>query len=261
MATYRLTFVAVALFYLIFSLPVFFGLRERATRRRGTLLREARAGVSRLRDTFRHVRRMKDLFRFLLAFIIYNDGVATVIAFSAIYAMEVIGFTVSQVMTLFIVTQLSAFAGAYATGHIVDRWGARPTIACTLVLWCAVVLAAFLVTSIPGFFAVGIAASLGMGSTQTASRSLMALLIPTGRSAEFFGFYGLTGKISAVVGPLLYGTVAAWTGSERPAVLSLVIFFAAGLALIARVDVPRGRAAAAARAMTAADPAPPHVAS
>ena len=260
-ATYRLTFVAVALFYLIFSLPIFFGLRERATRRRGTLLREARSGLSRLRDTFRHVRQMKDLFRFLLAFIIYNDGVATVIAFSAIYAMQVIGFTVAQVMTLFIVTQLSAFAGAYATGHIVDRWGARPTIACTLVLWCGVVLAAFLVTSVPGFFAVGIAASLGMGSTQTASRSLMGLLIPAGRSAEFFGFYGLTGKISAVIGPLLYGTVAAWTGSERPAVLSLVIFFALGLALIVRVDVSSGRAAAAGRATTAADPAPPHVAS
>lgn len=256
-ATYRLTFAAVALFYLIFSLPIFFGLRERTPRRRGIGLRTAREALWRLRDTFRHVRQLKDLFRFLLAFIVYNDGVTTVIAFSAIYAMQVIGFTVSQVMMLFIVTQISAFAGAFATGYIVDRWGARPTIACTLVLWCGVVVAAFLVTSVPAFFAVGIAASLGMGSTQTASRSLMGLLIPRGRSAEFFGFYGLTGKISAVIGPLLYGSVAAWAGSERPAVLSLVIFFAAGLGLMTLVDVPRGRAAAAGIAKNAPDP-PPH---
>ncbi len=256
--TYRLTFGAVALFYLVFSLPIFFLLRERAPRRGAAGAGAAVEGLRRLRETFRHIRRLRDLFRFLLAFVVYNDGVATVIAFSAIYAMHVIGFTVAQVMTLFVVTQISAFIGAWAAGYLVDRWGARPTIVSTLVIWCAVVAAAYAVDTIPAFYAVGIAASIGMGSTQTASRSLMGLLIPPGRSAEFFGFYGLTGKISAVAGPLLYGGVAALAGSERPAVLSLVLFFAAGLALLGTVDVERGRAAAARHA---ADPAGAPVAS
>lgn len=256
--TYRLTFGAVALFYLVFSLPIFFLLRERAPRRGAAGAGAAVEGLRRLRETFRHIRRLRDLFRFLLAFVVYNDGVATVIAFSAIYAMHVIGFTVAQVMTLFVVTQISAFIGAWAAGYLVDRWGARPTIVSTLVIWCAVVAAAYAVDTVPAFYAVGIAASIGMGSTQTASRSLMGLLIPPGRSAEFFGFYGLTGKISAVAGPLLYGGVAALAGSERPAVLSLVLFFAAGLALLGTVDVERGRAAAARHA---ADPAGAPVAS
>ncbi len=256
--TYRLTFGAVALFHLVFSLPIFFLLRERAPRRGAAGAGAALEGLRRLRETFRHIRRLRDLFRFLLAFVVYNDGVATVIAFSAIYAMHVIGFTVAQVMTLFVVTQISAFIGAWAAGYLVDRWGARPTIVSTLVIWCAVVAAAYAVDTVPAFYAVGIAASIGMGSTQTASRSLMGLLIPPGRSAEFFGFYGLTGKISAVAGPLLYGGVAALAGSERPAVLSLVLFFAAGLALLGTVDVERGRAAAARHA---ADPAGAPVAS
>src|SRR6185503_4003726 len=154
---------------------------------------------------------------------VYNDAVTTVIAFSAIYAMHVIGFTVHQVMMLFIVTQITAFAGTFAAGFLVDRWGAKPTILATLVLWIGTIAGAWAARGVGPFFAVAILASIGMGSTQTASRSLMGLLVPPGRSAEFFGFFALTGKVSAVVGPLLYGSIASAFGSERPAVLSLSV--------------------------------------
>jgi len=110
-------------------------------------------------------------------------------------------------------------------------------------LWCVVVTAAFLSRTVPQFFAASIGASIGMGSTQTASRSLMGLLVPPGRSAEFFGFYGLTGKVSAIFGPLAFGAVAGFAGSERPAVLSVLPFFALGFFLLLRVDVDRARAA------------------
>ncbi len=241
---YRLSFAVVALFHLLFTLPILALLKERAPRRSEPLGALARDGARRLRDTFRHVRGLRDLFRFLLAFIVYNDAVTTVIAFSAIYAMHVIGFTVHQVMMLFFVTQLTAFAGAFAAGYLVDRWGAKATILATLVLWCVTIAGAYAAHGVPQFFAVGILASIGMGSTQTASRSLMGLLIPAGRNAEFFGFYALTGKVSAVVGPLLYGFIASAFGSERPAVLSLGIIVLAGLALMLGVDVDRGRRAA-----------------
>jgi UMF1 family MFS transporter len=241
---YRLGFVVVALFYLVFTLPILALLRERAPRARAPLGAFVRDGMRRLRDTFRHVRGLRDLFRFLLAFIVYNDAVMTVISFSAIYAMHVIGFTMRQVMLLFIVTQITAFAGAFAAGHLVDRWGARPTIVATLVLWCVTITWAWAARGVPEFFGVGILASIGMGSTQTASRSLMGLLIPPGRNAEFFGFYAFTGKVSAVVGPLLYGSIASVFGSERPAVLSLNAIVLAGLVLMLGVDVDRGRRAA-----------------
>lgn len=241
---FRLSFVVVALFHLLFTLPILALLRERAPRRNEPLVALARDGARRLRDTCRHVRGLRDLFRFLLAFLVYNDAVTTVIAFSAIYAMHVIGFTVHQVMLLFIVTQLTAFAGSFAAGYLVDRWGAKPTILATLVLWCVTIAGAYAARGVPQFFAVGILASIGMGSTQTASRSLMGLLIPPGRNAEFFGFYALTGKVSAVAGPLLYGFIASAFGSERPAVLSLGAIVLAGLALMLGVDVDRGRRAA-----------------
>jgi UMF1 family MFS transporter len=259
-ARYRLAFVAVALFHLVFALPIFLLLRERAARGAGGLLASAAGGVRRLTRTFHGVRRLGHLFRYLIAFFIYNDGVATVIAFSGIYAMHVVGFSVRQVYVLFILTQLTAFVGAFAAGHLVDRVGARATIVAGLVLWCAVVLGAAAAGSVPQFFAVAVGASIGMGWVQTASRSLMGLLVPPGRSAEFFAFYGFTGKISAILGPLLYGQVAAATGSERAAVLSLLVFFAAGLVLMARVDVAAGRAAAG-RVATTPPPGDPAVAS
>lgn len=241
---YRTSFLVVALFHLLFTLPILALLKERAPRRPerfGALSREA---LRRLRDTFRHVRALRDLFRFLLAFLVYNDAVTTVIAFSAIYAMHVIGFTVHQVMMLFIVTQITAFAGTFAAGFLVDRWGAKPTILATLVLWIGTIVCAWAARGVGPFFAVAILASIGMGSTQTASRSLVGLLVPPGRSAEFFGFFALTGKVSAVVGPLLYGSIASAFGSERPAVLSLSIMVLAGLLLMLGVDVDRGRLAA-----------------
>jgi len=241
---YRWTFPLVALFHLVFALPVLFALRERAPRKRETLGALLRDGLARLTVTLRSVRRQGDLLRFLLAFFAYNDGIMTVISFAAIYAQHVIGFTMQQVTLLFLVTQITAFIGAFAAGWLVDRIGARATILMTLVLWCGVVTGAFMARSVPQFFAVGAVASIGMGSTQTASRSLMGLLVPPGRSAEFFGFYGLTGKISAIFGPVVYGWVATLYGTERPAVLSMAPFFLLGLLLLLTVDVERARRAA-----------------
>lgn len=261
---FRLTFLAVALFYLVFALPIFLVLRERAARGHAPFGEYVQTGFRRLAATFAHVRGLKDLFLFLVAFFIYNDAVMTVISFSAIYATQVVGFTVDQITLLFIVMQVTAFAGAFAAGHLVDRWGARPTILLTLGVWAGVILGAFLSSSVTVFFAVATAASIVMGSTQTASRSLMGLLIPEGRSAEFFGFYSFTGKISAILGPPVYGLVAARAGSDRPAVLSLLPFLAIGFVLLLRVDVSRGRAAAgraAPQATGGAAPAGPPVAS
>ncbi|HZN02201.1 MAG TPA: MFS transporter [Candidatus Polarisedimenticolia bacterium] len=240
---YRWTFPLVALFHLTFALPLFLWLKERAPRRPVRFAAMVREGTTRLATTLRSVRRYPDLLRFLLAFFIYNDGVMTVISFGAIYALNVIGFTVLQVTLLFFVMQLTAAVGAFVAGRLVDSLGPRKTILMTLGLWCFVVLGAFLSRSVPQFFAVCVGASIGMGSTQTASRSLMALLVPPGRSAEFFGFYGLTGKVSAIFGPLAFGAVAAFAGSERPAVLSVLPFFAIGYVLLLRVDVDRARAA------------------
>jgi UMF1 family MFS transporter len=251
---FRLAFPVVGAFHLVFALPLFLWLKERAPRGDAGVLEYARGGFRRLAVTFQGVRRLRHLFRFLLAFFVYNDGVATVIVFSGIYAMHVVGFSVEQVYLLFLVTQVTAFAGAFAAGHLVDRFGPRATIMAGILLWCAVVLGAATSRSVGQFFLVAAGASIGMGWVQTASRSLMGLLVPPGRNAEFFAFYGFTGKISAILGPLIYGQVAAATGTERAAVLSLLAFFAVGFLLMARVDVEAGRVAAGRAAPPAARP-------
>jgi UMF1 family MFS transporter len=240
---YRWTFPIVALFYLVFALPIFLVLRERAPRRPMRFSAMVAEGTVRLSGTLRSVRHYPDLLKFLLAFLIYNDGVMTVIAFAAIYAQNVIGFTMQQVISLFVVTQFTAAGGAFVAGVMADRIGPRRTILITLLMWIAVVIGAYLSRTVTQFFIVSVGASIGMGSTQTASRSLMGLLVPPGRSAEFFGFYGLTGKVSAILGPLAFGAVAGYAGSERPAVLSVIPFYIVGVLLLLRVDVERARAA------------------
>src|SRR5262245_11661242 len=184
---YRWTFPLVALFHLTFALPLFLFLKERAPRRPVRFAAMVREGTTRLGGTLRSVRHYPDLLRFLLAFFLYNDGVMTVISFGAIYAQHVSGFTVPQVTLRVLVMPLAASVGALGAGPLVARIGPRRAILMTLGLWCVVVVGAFLSQTVPQFFAVSVGASIGMGSTQTASRSLMAMLVPPGRSAEFFG--------------------------------------------------------------------------
>ena len=198
-----------------------------------------RKGWIQLRDTFQHIRRLKGLFRFLIAFLLYNDGIATVIAFSAIFAVGTLGFSVADVTVLFIAVQASACVGAFAFGFVADRLGAKKTILYLLALWCGVVLAAFFTRTQAQYFAVAMVAGVGLGSVQSASRSLMALFIPEGKAGEFYGFYGVCGKLSAIFGPITFGAVSAWTGSQRVAVLSVMVFFLAGMAVLWGVRVEK----------------------
>ncbi len=242
---FRASFLVTAAFYAVFSIPFFLWLRERARPRGAGGAGEAfRGGYQRLALTFRRVRTLSELFRFLLAYLIYNDGVETAIYFSAIYAVQEMGFTVGETVILFLVVQLSALVGSLVFGFLSDRIGAKPSIVATLILWCAVVIWAYAATSKQQFWMVSLVAGLGLGSNQACSRGLMRMFVPAGRDAEFYGFFSICGKFSAFLGPLVYGAVARMAGSHRTAILSVLFFFAAGLILLVRVNVARGRQAA-----------------
>ena len=243
--SFRSAFLVTAGFYALFSLPTFLWLRERAVAGR----REAgeslvRIGYKRLAATFRRIRNHRDLFRFLAAYIIYNDGVETVIYFSNIYAISVLGFTMGETVYLFMAVQLTALVGSVVFGHVADRMGAKTTIIVVLILWCAVVTSAFLATTKGRFWVIALAAGLGLGSVQASSRGLMRLFIPAGRDAEFYGFFAVCQKFSAVLGPTVYGLVALKFADQRYAILSILIFFVVGLLLLPGVNVDRGRTAA-----------------
>ncbi len=234
----RETNLVTAAFFLLAGIPTFLFLRGHGAApglpAGGTWIG---AGIERVRHTLRHAAEHRTLLRFLAAFAVYNTGITAVISFAAIYAENEIGMTQERVLVLFVLLQVSAAAGALAFGHIQDRIGARRTILITLVLWILVDIGAFLARS-PGFFtAVGVIAGLAIGSSQSASRAMVGILSPRTREAEFFGFWGLFGKLSAVAGPLAFGLGAAIAG-RRAAVLVVGAFFVAGALLLRRIPDP-----------------------
>jgi MFS transporter, UMF1 family len=236
----RLSFVVAAAFFLFFSLPLFFFVREppvSGDRPRSLV----RAGLTRAGRTFRALfidREFPSIARFLIAFFIYNDGILTVIAFAAIFAEQSLNMSDAAIITFFAIVQTSAVAGSLVFGVVTDRIGPKKTISVTLVLWTMIAVAAYFVDNVVFFYVVAFAAGIAIGSSQSASRSLMALLTPREREAEFFGFYdGLCGKASAVFGPIVYGVVADLT-NQRIAALIISLFFITGFAILQGVQEP-----------------------
>jgi MFS transporter, UMF1 family len=239
----RLTFVLAAAFFLLFAIPIFVFVHEPSQNqpRPPSLLR---AGFARASQTLTSLFVRKEhpsIGRFLIAFFIYNDGILTVIAFAAIFAETTLRMDDAAIIAFFAIVQTSAILGSIVFGVITDKIGPKRTITITLVLWIAIVLGAYFVQTVAVFYVVALAAGIAIGSSQSSSRSLMALLTPPRREAEFFGFYdGLCGKASAVVGPLIYGIIADLT-SERIAALTIGLFFLAGLVILQGVQEPERR--------------------
>ncbi len=233
------------------ALPTFLWLRERATPRPTPPGGLFRAGMDRLRHTWHHARRHRDLFRLLVAITTYHCGINTVIVLAAVYAQEAMGFTTQDSILLILVVNVTAALGALLFGRLQDRLGAVPTLAITLGIWILTVAAAYAVESRGGFWWVANGVGIALGASQSAGRALVGCLAPRSRSGEFFGLWGLAVKLSAIIGPVSYGLIAHLTdGDHRSALLSTLVFFIAGLLLLLRVDEARGRAAARAAEKT-----------
>ena len=244
--SYRTSFAVTAAFFLAASLPTLFWLRERA------LPRLSATGTSAWRDTFatlaataRGITRYRDLLWFLIAYLIYTDAINTVIVASAIFANKVLDFSPGDLIIYFLITQVTAGLGAVWFGRLADRIGSARTINVTLLVWIGVVGAAAAVQTHWQFYAIGLVAGAVLGANQATSRALIGRFVPPGKQGEMFGFFTVTGKFAAVLGPVVYGEVTAWTGNQRWAVLSMALFFILGLLVFRRVDEARGMAAAA----------------
>jgi UMF1 family MFS transporter len=241
----RLTFPTIGLFILLASLPTFLILRERAVPlplpAGSSYLRE---GARRLATTFRYIRRYRELLKFLLAFFVYEDAMITIIAFTASYADQTLHFTPRENLLMILLVNPAAAVGAFLFGYIFDKAGPKRTISWTLVLWIMVVVAAFFVQTKAQFLTVAMIAGLVLGSTQSASRGMVGLFSPRRHNAEFFGFYAVSGKVSAIIGPVVFGTISSVTQSQRLAVVSIAPFFLAGLIMLQWVDEQKGMQAA-----------------
>jgi UMF1 family MFS transporter len=242
----RLIPVVVAVYYAVAVIPTFLFLRERSVRQPlpagQTYLT---VGFTQLKKTLKHIRRYSELFKLLIAFLVYNDGIVTVIYFAALYATVTIGFTTEEIALMFIAMNVVAAGGAFLFGWIADQIGQKRTIFISLTIWITAVVMAYFSHSKSSFYAVAALAGIGMGSAQSVTRSLLALFTPKKNAAEFFGFLGIAGKALAFLGPLIFGTVSQATGSQRPAILSIGMFFVVGMILLSFVNEKRGKEASA----------------
>jgi UMF1 family MFS transporter len=240
----RASALLVAAWFGFFSIPLFLWVRERAERRSATAGEYAAIGFRRVRETVRELGTFREAAKLLLARMIYNDGLVTVIAMAAIYVGAVYGMPFDQVILMGIVLNVAAGLGAWALGFVDDRIGGKRTVLITLVVLTFATVLGTLVDSLAAFWVAAVLIGLMMGPNQSASRSLLSRFVPGNKQAEFFGFFAFSGKISSVAGPFAYGTLLSLTGNHRIAMGSIAVFFVAGLLVLLTVNEEEGILAA-----------------
>jgi UMF1 family MFS transporter len=242
----RLGLLLLGLWWGLFSLPTLWILRDRgpAPEKRDMLGTAAREALGEVVRTLRSIRSYHLLALFLLAYLLYNEGVQTIIMQASNFAKLDLGFSpddYGELAALILMIQFVALPGAMLVGWLSDRCGQKPTLIGCLVVLVGICTAAWLVQSKLHFWIMGAVFALVMGGTQSVSRAIMGRMTPPERSAEFFGFFGFSGKATSFLGSGLFALVVAWTGSGRPAIFALLGFFLVGGLIVACVNVEEGR--------------------
>jgi UMF1 family MFS transporter len=243
----RISLASAGVWWAGFTLIPLRRLRDRHRGRTGESASGAvRAGFAQLGVTLRDLRNRPVTLMFLLAFLVYNDGVQTVITLSATYATEELRLGQSVVIAAVLLVQFVAFGGALLLGRLAGRYGTKRVVLGSLVAWTLVVLASYTLQrgSVVQFMVLAAVIGAVMGGTQALSRSLFSHLVPRERTAEYFGFYEISDKGTSWLGPLVFALALQLTDSYRSAIVSLVVFFVAGFVLLITVDLPRGIRAA-----------------
>jgi UMF1 family MFS transporter len=237
----RVSFVTVGVWWALWALPIFRWTSERTTVAAVSVGEAIGRAVRQVVRTLRELRNYRDLFVMLIAFLLYNDGIQTVIVMASIYGKQALSLSTGDLIGTLMMIQVIGAPGAVLCGRAAARWGAKPTLLVTLTLWLGAVIYAYTMTTAAQFWGLGAVIALILGGSQAISRSLFASMVPKDRSAEFFGFFSVSGKLSSIFGPLLFALIADLTGNTRSALLSLTVLFLAGGLVLTRVNVARGR--------------------
>ena len=242
----RAGFLLAAAWWALFSIPLFRRIPEpptaggRAGAAGPNVLRETFGQLGR---TFRDLQKYRDAFLFLLAFLIYNDGIGTIIKLATIYGAEV-GIKPATMIAAIVVTQFVGVPFAFIFGGLASRIGTRNAIFIGIGAYVGITLLGYYLRTDTHFLMLAILVGMVQGGTQALSRSLFSAMIPKQKSGEFFGFFSVFDKGASILGPLVFWLILEMTGSSRNAILSLVVFFVVGAVLLASVNVERGKAAA-----------------
>ena len=235
------TMLATAAVFAVAALPSFVWLRERSPATHRATQSWLRRLLASWRETGRY---FPDFRRLLICGACYHAGIAVVVTLAAVYANQVMGFTMAQTMLMVFTVNIAAAVGALLFGFFQDRVGHRPALSVTLLGWMVMVVVAYLAVTPWVFWVAATLAGLCMGTSQSAGRAMTGAFAPQGRLAEFFALWGFAVQLASVVGPLCYGLVTwATLGNHRLALLLTGLFFVAGWLVLKGVNFERGRAA------------------
>jgi UMF1 family MFS transporter len=263
-AAIRLSFISVAVWWLLFSLPLFFGVREPTPALEADESRAdnpVRIAFVRLWETFHELRGgYRQAFLMLVAFLLYNDGIQTIIRMASIYGAEV-GIDQNAQIAAFVIVQFVGVPCSFLFGALAQRIGAKQGVFFALAVYTGISVLGYFMTSAWQFFALAFLVGTVQGGSQALSRSLFARMIPKHKSSEYFGFFAVFEKFAGIAGPALFAASVTLFDSSRVAVLSVIMFFVVGALVLTRVDVAAGeaqarydRAASTRKALTEPEP-------
>jgi UMF1 family MFS transporter len=239
----RLSFLSVAVWWLLFSIPLFRRVPEPPVARESDEHAGAnpvRVAFTRLAETFRALRGYKQAFLMLLAFLIYNDGIGTIIRMATVFGTE-LGIPTGTMITAIVLVQFVGVPCAFLFGALAGKIGAKRSVFIALAVYVLIAILGYRMQTGRDFLLLAVGVGLVQGGAQALSRSLFASMIPRHRSGEFFGFFGVFEKFAGIFGPAIFAIVVSYTGTSREAILSIIAFFVIGGILLSRVDVEEGQ--------------------
>lgn len=242
----RIAFLTVAAWWVVFSIPLFLRVPEPSRRieaDESPRINPVVAGFSRLCETLGEIRKYRELFKFLLAYWLYIDGIHTIQKMAAIYGAE-LGIGTGSLIGALLLVQFVGVPFTFLFGALAGRIGTRHGIYLALGVYMLIAIGGYFVREAWHFWALAVAVGLVQGGAQGLSRSLYSTLLPKGKSSEFFSFFSIFEKFGGIIGPALFGLLATLTGTSRFGILALVSFFIGGIVLLSRVDIEAGRRAA-----------------
>jgi UMF1 family MFS transporter len=258
----RLSLPFTALFFAVSSIPTLLWIKEKGSPQKLPAGQNyISLAFSRLSDTVRSVRSFKEFIKFIIAFLIYNDGILMALDFAAIIGAVLFGMDQQQLIIFMIIVQITSVAGAYIMALVGDRIGYKKSLILSILMMTAVVIGMLFTTTIEGFFVIGALAGFALTGVQSVSRTMVGLFAPAGKSGEFFGFFAVAGRTSSFIGPTIYGILAAeaalWfeknrgmsallaeQSGQKVAIVSIAVFLLVGLAILLSVNEKKAIAVA-----------------
>lgn len=235
----QVSFISVGLWWLLFSIPIFRNLKDKKTTVQAGASKQIREGLRRLRTTFSQIRQFPELWKFMVAYWFFFDGVNTVIVMAASYG-KTIGIETGPLITALLITQVIGFPATFLFGRLAVKLGPKRMLYGAQGVYVIIVVLGYFMTNALHFYILAALVGLVQGGSQATARSIYSRLIPTGRAAEFNGFLSFTSRFFSFGGPLVFALVKVFTDSSRVAILAVAFFFVMGMILLSFVDTAKG---------------------